>query len=82
MKEINMESKPMYNERMERIEKLLYALKYEVSIGIINNEIDENIQFRFIVNMSRTPDKDIVSCKFITKPVKFLDNHGNEYEKP
>ena len=54
--------------RLERIERLLKELEYEVVRGIMDNEIDETIMFRFIVPVSRAIDKGIVVCEFKTRP--------------
>ena len=40
------------NFRMKRIEKLLHELRYEVERGIMENEIEEEIGFRFLCPLS------------------------------
>lgn len=56
--------------RMERIERLLDELKYEVTRGMMEREIDEQIGFRFVVPISRTyPERGVVFCEFITRPL-------------
>jgi len=54
--------------RMERIERLLRELEYEVTRGIMEHEIDEEIGFRFIVPVSRKVPGGIVGCEFRTRP--------------
>lgn len=55
--------------RRERIERLLNELRYEVERGIMENEIDEEIGFRFIVPISRKIPDGAVQCEFRTQPV-------------
>jgi hypothetical protein len=56
--------------RMERIEKLLRELEYEVSRGMMGNEIDESIQFSFYVPISRSLSDGVVHCEFRTRPIR------------
>ena len=56
--------------RMERIERLLRELEYEVVRGMLENEIDEHISFTFIVPRSREYREGVVSCEFRTRPVE------------
>jgi hypothetical protein len=55
--------------RMERIEKLLHELRYEVERGMMENELEEEISYRFYVPVSRKIDKGVVACRFETRPV-------------
>lgn len=57
------------NIRMERIEKLLYELRYEVERGMMEREIDETIWFEFFVPISQRIPDGIVHCQFRTRPV-------------
>ena len=60
----------MSNEyRKERIERLLSELKYEITRGMMDREIDETIGFRFIVPVSSQIPDGVVHCEFITRPV-------------
>jgi hypothetical protein len=61
------ETKPNY--RMERIERLLHELEYEVVRGMMEAEIDESIGFRFYVPVSKQIPDGIVFCEFRTRPV-------------
>ena len=56
------------NYRLERIERILEELEYEVVRGIMDNEIDETIMFRFRVPISRHIKDGIVECQFTTRP--------------
>ena len=56
------------NYRQERIERLLKELQYEITRGMLEAEIDEQIGFRFIVPVSRKISNGIVMCEFITRP--------------
>lgn len=57
------------NFRMERIEKLLNELRYEVARGMMEREIEETISFSFIVPVSRDIPDGVVRCSFETRPV-------------
>lgn len=61
-----MSDKPNY--RMERIERLLKELEYEVVRGMMEGEVDETLQFTFIVPLSKRIHKGIVHCEFRTRP--------------
>ena len=56
--------------RMERIERLLHELEYEVTRGIMEHEIDETMGFRFVVPVSRAIPNGIVACEFRTRPAQ------------
>ncbi len=62
--------------RIERIEKLLYELKYEISRGMLEREIDETISFKFIVPRSMQIPDGIVKCVFITRPIHRIEAIG------
>jgi hypothetical protein len=47
--------------RRERIEKLLYELRYEVERGMMERDIDETLTFDF--------SNGVVRCQFITRPI-------------
>lgn len=59
--------------RMERIKRLLRELEYEVTRGIMEREIDEEIGFRFVVPVSRKIPGGIVGCEFRTRPGQTYD---------
>lgn len=56
--------------RIERIEKLLYELRYEVERGIMEHDIGECIGFQFIVPISREMKDGVVFCEFRTRPMQ------------
>ena len=56
------------NIRMERIEKLLRELEYEVTRGMLEHEIDETMGFQFVVPLSRAMPDGVVWCEFRTRP--------------
>ncbi len=57
------------NFRQERIEKLLRELSYEVERGMLENDIDETLTFRFYVPLSKRIKDGVVFCEFHTRPV-------------
>jgi hypothetical protein len=56
------------NYRLKRIERILEELEYEVVRGMVDNEIDETITFRFRVPISRQIQNGVVECQFTTRP--------------
>jgi hypothetical protein len=65
---------------MERIEKLLHELQYEVERGMMERDIDETITFGFFVPMSsRIPD-GVVKCSFVTRPIPRYEMASIGYE--
>lgn len=61
------------NFRMQRIERLLYELRYEVERGMLEREIDETLSFEFIVPLSASIPDGVVKCRFVTRPVPRYD---------
>ena len=59
-------TKPNY--RQERVERLLNELKYEVTRGIMEGELDEYLTFTFLVPRPALPS-EVVRCEFRTTPV-------------
>lgn len=59
------------NFRMERIERLLDELRYEVERGLSQREIDENIVYRFVFPISHSIPDGAVFCEFRTRPVPY-----------
>ena len=57
------------NVRLERIEKLLRELEYEVTRGMMEGEIDETMGFRFVVPVSKSLPDGVVQCEFNTRPI-------------
>lgn len=56
------------NMRKERIERLLRELEYEVTRGVMERQIDEEIGFRFIIPISSSIPDGQVFCEFRTRP--------------
>lgn len=54
--------------RFDRITRLLSELEYEVTRGMMDREIGEEISFQFIVPTSSKIEKGVVVCRFETKP--------------
>lgn len=61
------------NYRRERIERLLEELRYEITRGMMDREIDERLTYTFVVPNSRHIHDGIVLCRFDTVPT----NHWN-----
>lgn len=57
---------------MERIERLLHELKYEVIRGMMEGEIDEHVGMRFYVPTSKTIPNGVVFCEFKTRPMPYF----------
>jgi hypothetical protein len=57
------------NFRMERIEKLLHELRYEVERGMMERDIDETLTFKFYAPLSRAIPDGVVQCEFGTRPI-------------
>lgn len=55
--------------RRERIERLLHELKYEITRGMMEREIEEEMGFRFIVPVTKHFKTGVVMCEFRTQPV-------------
>lgn len=67
--------------RKERIERLFYELKYELTRGVLEGEVDEQIGYRFVVPQSKTPGKDIVHAEFRMIPIKSSELENNRWPK-
>jgi hypothetical protein len=48
------------NIRLERIEKLLYELKYEITRGMMDREIEEEMGFEFLIPVSKHFPRGVV----------------------
>lgn len=57
------------NFRLQRIEKLLHELRYEVERGMMERDIDEEMGFRFHVPISQKIPDGVVFCEFRTRPI-------------
>lgn len=56
------------NLRMERIERLLNEIQYEITRGMMEGEVDEVLGFEFLVPISKSVPKGVVHCSFRTRP--------------
>ena len=68
--------------RKERIERLLNELRYEVTRGMMDGEVDEHLTFQFAVPTSKTVSNGVVWCRFETRPMpaSHAPWHGGEFE--
>jgi hypothetical protein len=57
------------NYRWERIQRLFDELRYELSRGMLEGEIDESVGFRFFVPVSKSIPDGFVLCEFRSRPV-------------
>ena len=57
------------NYRWDRIQRLFDELKYELTRGMMEGEIDESVGYRFIVPASKSIPNGIVHCEFRSRPV-------------
>jgi hypothetical protein len=60
--------KTKLNYRKERVERLLNELKYEVTRGIMEGELEEYLTFNFLIPRSKLPT-EMVRCEFRTAPI-------------
>jgi hypothetical protein len=65
--------------KMERIEKLLDELRYEIETGMMHGDVDEHLSYTFIVPTSKNIKHGVVSCRFMTHPT---DRYSAQIEKP
>jgi hypothetical protein len=68
------------NFRKERIEKLLNELRYEVERGMMEQDIEEELGFRFYVPISRKIPDGVVFCEFRTRPVPRHAMHPDDMQ--
>jgi hypothetical protein len=61
------EDKPNY--RQERIERLLEELRYEITRGMMEGEVDECLEYRFFVPVSKSITDGVVHCRFVCLPI-------------
>ena len=55
--------------RLERIDKLLHELQYEIERGMMERDFDETLTFRFYVPISHSIPNGVVFCEFHTRPL-------------
>lgn len=66
------------NVRQERIERLLRELEYEITRGMMDKEIAEEMGFRFYVPISTKIPDGVVFCEFRTRPVPRYAMHPDD----
>lgn len=66
------------NLRVERIERLLDELRYEIERGMMEGEVDEDMGFLFFVPNSKKIPGGCVRCEFRTRP---LPGYQADYSK-
>ena len=66
------------NVRKERIERLLKELEYEVTRGMIEKDIGEEMAFLFYVPISSKIPDGVVRCAFSTRPVARYYMHPDD----
>ncbi|MCP5018417.1 MAG: hypothetical protein GY938_24535 [Ketobacter sp.] len=59
------------NYRSERITRLITELKYEITRGMMEGDIEEEIGFQFVVPVSKNLRGGVVECRFMTYPVSY-----------
>lgn len=57
------------NYRKERIERLLDELQYEITRGMMEGEVEEQLVFTFFVPVSKILLEGVVWCEFRTRPI-------------
>jgi hypothetical protein len=57
------------NYRLERIERLLSELEYEITRGMLDREIEEEMVFQFVIPVSRKIPDGVVLAQFRTRPI-------------
>lgn len=70
------------NIRKERIERLLRELEYEITRGMMEREVEEEMTFRFVVPVSKHFHNGVVDCRFMTRPVQHAVFLGPDANQP
>ena len=68
MTSLGSDGKAAENFRMDRIKRLLDELRYEITRGMLEAEIDETMGYRFYVPISKRIPDGVVFCEFRTRP--------------
>lgn len=66
------------NFRQERIEKLLYELRYEIERGMMEREIGEELSYRFYVLISHKLPGGVVYVEFRSRPIHRHHMHPDD----
>jgi hypothetical protein len=59
------------NFRLERIEKLLFELRYEIERGLFQREIAEEMLFQFVFPISQKIPGGCVAAEFRMRPMTY-----------
>lgn len=71
------------NIRQERIERLLDELCYEIERGLMEREIAEQMNYRFVFPISRKIPDGVVVCEFRMCPTSRINVIGDiELNRP
>lgn len=57
------------NVRFQRISRLLEELRYEITRGMLESDINEDLGYRFYVPVSKKIPDGVVFCEFATHPI-------------
>jgi hypothetical protein len=57
------------NYRQQRVERLLDELRYEITRGMMEGELDEELGYRFYVPVSKAIPNGVVFCEFRARPI-------------
>jgi len=66
--------------RMERINRLIHELRYELERGFMEGEIEESITWHHIIPVSREVTNGVVVCRLETRPVHRDSAFGQQLE--
>lgn len=58
------------NFRKERIEKLLYELRYEITRAVMEGDAPEKFGYRFVIANSNELPGGVVACEFRARPTR------------
>ncbi len=64
--------------RQERIERLFRELRYEIEVGMLQGDIEEEIGFMFYVPTSKAIPDGVVHCEFRSRPIHRHSILGHE----
>lgn len=69
--------------RLERVERLLHELEYEITRGMMEGDLpEETMGFRFVVPVSKVFPDGGVKCTFDTRPIPRTEMLFGMEQKP
>ncbi|WP_333676821.1 hypothetical protein [Dyella sp.] len=68
------------NLRMERIERILEELRYEITRGMMDGEIEETTVYQFVVPVSKELPGGVVLCQLRTRPMLAAQVHPDLFD--